>query len=287
MRRGDFLTIVVRWLGAGLGNVPPALVRARGLALCRRLRMALLGLGLTLVAGCGDSSDGASETSELGLSPAGLDSLAEDDSDPQESMEPVELSLPTAVEIPKVVVLGDSLAAGLHLPASESWPAVLAALLAQESLGIDLVNAGVSGDTTAGGLARMDWLLRQDPDLMIVELGGNDGLRGVSLASIEANLRAILQKLDDKDVDALLLGMKLPTNYGADYTAGFEQVFTRVAEDTGVPYVAFFLDGVAMNPDLNLPDGLHPNTAGHRILAQNLLPTLRPLVRGLIADSDE
>lgn len=197
------------------------------------------------------------------------------------------MALPLAADAPKVVVLGDSLAAGLHLPSNEAWPAVLANLLAEEGLGIDLVNAGVSGDTTAGGLARMDWLLRQNPDLMIVELGGNDGLRGVSLKSIEANVRAILKKLDDKDVDALLLGMKLPTNYGQEYTAGFEQLFVRIAEDTGVPFVAFFLEGVAMDPDLNLPDGLHPNTAGHRALAQNLLPVLRPLVRGLATEPSE
>ncbi|MFT4709327.1 MAG: acyl-CoA thioesterase-1 [Bacteroidia bacterium] len=284
MRRGDFLTFIVRPLLAmiGIAQVRPG--GAPGLGLGRRLQFALLGLGLTLVAGCGGSSDESSESSELGISPAGLDSLAVDASG---QPEPATMALPLAADAPKVVVLGDSLAAGLHLPSNEAWPAVLANLLAEEGLGIDLVNAGVSGDTTAGGLARMDWLLRQNPDLMIVELGGNDGLRGVSLKSIEANVRAILKKLDDKDVDALLLGMKLPTNYGQEYTAGFEQLFVRIAEDTGVPFVAFFLEGVAMDPDLNLPDGLHPNTAGHRALAQNLLPVLRPLVRGLATEPSE
>ena len=284
MRRGDFLTFMLRPLLGLIGDLPIDPIGASGLARGRRLPFALLAVGLTVFAGCGGSSDEPGESNGLGLSPAAMDSLEPDISG--ESNEAT-MALPVVVGAPKIVVLGDSLAAGLHLPASEAWPAVLANLLSQEGLGIDLVNAGVSGDTTAGGLARMDWLLHQDPDLMIVELGGNDGLRGVALEAIETNLRAILTKLNKKDVDAVLLGMKLPTNYGAEYTAGFEQLFARIAEDTGTPFVPFFLEGVAMDPALNLPDGLHPNTAGHRILAENVLPTLRSIVRGIMDTAEE
>lgn len=287
MRRSDFLTFIVRPLLGLIRNAPMGLAGASGLDRPRRLAFAPLALGLTLVAGCGGSSEEAGESTGLGLSPAAMDSLAGDAPDASDQADAITMALPVTAEAPKVVVLGDSLAAGLHLPSNEAWPAVLANLLAQEELGINLVNAGVSGDTTAGGLARMDWLLRQEPDLMIVELGGNDGLRGIALESIEANLRAILKKLDDKGVDAMLLGMKLPTNYGAEYTTGFEQLFARIAEDTNTPFVSFLLEGVAMDPALNLPDGLHPNTAGHRILAQNVLPTLRPLVRELMEAAEQ
>lgn len=187
---------------------------------------------------------------------------------------------------PRVLFLGDSLSAGLHLPANEAFPAVLRDRLAAQGLHFELVNAGVSGDTTAGGLARLDWLLRQEPDLVVVELGANDGLRGVALDSVEANLRAILERLEAEQVEVLLLGMKLPSNYGEQYASGFEQLFARLAEDTGVAFVPFFLDGVALDPELNLADGLHPNTAGHRILAANLLPALRPLVRALAPEPE-
>ena len=182
---------------------------------------------------------------------------------------------------PRVLFLGDSLSAGLHLPASEAFPAILAELLAAEELPIELVNAGVSGDTTAGGLARLDWLLAQEPALLVVELGANDGLRGVSLKSIEANLRAIVSRVQDRGIPLLLLGMKLPPNYGPAYTSGFAELFARVAEDTGVAFVPFFLEPVAADPELNLPDGLHPTSEGHRLIAEELLPVLRELVAEL------
>ena len=173
---------------------------------------------------------------------------------------------------PLVVFLGDSISAGLHLEADRAFPALLQERLSGRGVPFRLVNAGVSGDTTAGGLRRLDWLLRQEPDWVVVELGGNDGLRGIELASIEANLRAILAKVEAAGAKAALLGMKLPPNYGPDYITGFEEIFARVATDADVPFVPFFLEGVGGDPELNLPDGIHPTEEGHRRVADFLEP---------------
>ena len=143
---------------------------------------------------------------------------------------------------------------------------------------VDVINAGVSGDTTAGGLRRADWVLKQAPAWLVLELGGNDGLRGIELESIEANLRAIVDKARAAGADVVLLGQVLPPNYGPEYTAGFAAVFDRVAEDYDLPYVPFFLDGVGGVPELNLPDQLHPNPEGHEKIAEKLLPVFRELI---------
>lgn len=182
---------------------------------------------------------------------------------------------------PRVLFLGDSLSAGLHLPADEAFPAVLEQRLAAAGQPFELLNAGVSGDTTAGGLARLDWLLRQDPDLVVVELGANDGLRGVSLAAVESNLRKIIARLQERDLPVLLLGMQLPPNYGATYAGGFADLYRTVADDTGVHFVPFFLEGVAGDPKLNLPDGIHPTTEGHERIADNLEALMKDLVGDL------
>jgi acyl-CoA thioesterase-1 len=182
---------------------------------------------------------------------------------------------------PRVLFLGDSLSAGLHLPAEQAFPALLAERLGRGGLPVQLVNAGVSGDTTAGGLARLDWLLRQEPDLVVVELGGNDGLRGVRTDAVEENLRAIVQRSQAAGAEVLLLGMKLPPNYGAAYTSEFEAVFARVAAEQQVEFIPFFLEGVGGVPAMTMEDGLHPTAAGHRRLADNLYPVLSELVREL------
>lgn len=179
---------------------------------------------------------------------------------------------------PKVVFFGDSLTAGLALEVEEAFPARLGELLAEDGRPIEVVNAGVSGDTTAGGLARLDWILQQEPDIVVVQLGANDGLRGLDPRATEANLRAILERVQAVDARPLLLGMKLPPSYGPAYVAAFEQVFPRLAEELDVPYVPFFLDGIAGRPELHLADGIHPSAAGHVRAAENLLPHLRSLL---------
>lgn len=173
-----------------------------------------------------------------------------------------------------VVYLGDSLAAGYGLPEEEAFPAVVETLLCERGLEVETVNAGVSGDTTAGGRSRIGWLLRQRPDLVVVELGANDGLRGLSPEMTEENLVAIVEAVLDSGAAVLLTGMKVPPNYGGDYARRFEAVFTRLAEAYPVEFLPFLLEGVAGERALNLPDGIHPNAEGHRRVAANLAPRI-------------
>jgi len=180
---------------------------------------------------------------------------------------------------PRVVFLGDSLTAGFGLPQDQAFPARLEAILREEGTPIEAVNAGVSGDTSAGGLRRIDWLLRQEPDVVVVGLGANDGLRGLSPEQTETNLRAIVARTRDARARVLLLGMRLPPNYGREYTDRFEAVFARVAHDTDVALVPFLLEGVGGEPSLNLADGIHPNPEGQERVARNVLPYLRGLLR--------
>ena len=182
---------------------------------------------------------------------------------------------------PLVVFLGDSIAAGLHLAAGEAFPAVLQRELAADGLPFRLVNAGVSGDTSAGGLRRVEWLLDQDPDVLVVELGGNDGLRGQPTEAVEANLRAIAATARERGARVLLLGVRLPPNLGKEYVEAFEAVYPRLAEELDLAFVPFFMEGVAGEPELNLSDGLHPSAAGHRLLAEHVEPALRALLVSL------
>jgi len=163
-----------------------------------------------------------------------------------------------------IVALGDSLTVGLGVAPDEAWPALLEARLQRTASPYRVVNAGVSGDTSAGGAA----------------LGANDGLRGQPISALRANLTAIVERLKARKVKVLLAGMRLPPNYGAAYTGDFVAVFADVARRTGVPLVPFLLDGVAANARLNLADGIHPNAAGHRIIAERVWPHLRPLLAG-------
>lgn len=177
--------------------------------------------------------------------------------------------------LPTVAFLGDSLTAGFGLPEDEAFPAVLGGLLAAEGTPVEVLNAGVSGDTSAGGVTRVDWLLRQNPDVLVVGLGANDGLRGHALTTTEANLRRILEAARGADVEVVLLGMKIPPSHGLEYFEAFESMYPRLAREFDVELVEFLLEGVAARPGLNLEDGIHPNPAGHRILAANVLPALR------------
>lgn len=177
-----------------------------------------------------------------------------------------------------IVALGDSLTAGLGVAADEAYPALLEARLAREGYAYRVVNAGVSGDTTAGGLRRVDWVLRAKPEIAIVALGANDGLRAQSPQEMRENLTAIVKRLQAAGARVLLVGMRLPPNYGADYTTEFQAVFPEVARSTGAAFMPFLLDGVAADTRLNQPDGIHPTAAGYQVIADRLWPYLRPLL---------
>ena len=178
-----------------------------------------------------------------------------------------------------IVALGDSLTAGLGVAADEAYPARLEARLQQEGYAYRVVNAGVSGDTTAGGLRRVDWVLRAKPEIVIVALGANDGLRSQSPQAMRDNLAAIVNRLQAAGARVLLAGMRLPPNYGAEYTKEFQAVFPDVARSAHVAFMPFLLDGVAADPRLNQPDGIHPTPAGQQVIADRLWPYLRPLLK--------
>ncbi len=179
-----------------------------------------------------------------------------------------------------IVALGDSLTAGLGVDADEAFPARLQVRLRREGYAYRVVNAGVSGDTTAGGLRRVDWVLRTNPEIVIVALGANDGLRGQSPQAVRANLEEIVARLQAAGARVLLAGMRLPPNYGAEFTKEFEALFPAVARRAKIAFMPFLLDGVATDPRLNQPDGIHPTAAGHQVIADHLWSYLRPLLSG-------
>ena len=181
-------------------------------------------------------------------------------------------SLPGAAGEPQIAVLGDSLTAGFGLSREDAFPARLEAALRAEGHAWRVIDAGVSGDTSAGGLARLDWVLADKPEIVIVELGANDGLRGLPTEQMEANLDAILAQVRDSGAAVLLAGMRAPANFGPDYEAAFRAVYERLATRHGVPFYPFFLEGVAMEPDLNQSDGIHPNAAGVAEIVRRILP---------------
>jgi acyl-CoA thioesterase-1 len=171
---------------------------------------------------------------------------------------------------PLVIFLGDSLTAGRGLPADSAFPALVAKMSSEKGRPMRVVNAGVSGDTTSGGLERVSWLLNQKPDLLVVGLGANDAFRGQPVDRIEANLRTIVERAKASGVRVLLLGMRVPTNYGPDYTEAFAAIYPRVAKSERVDLMPFLLDGVGGHPDLNFDDGIHPNEQGERMVAANV-----------------
>jgi acyl-CoA thioesterase-1 len=181
----------------------------------------------------------------------------------------------------KILALGDSLTAGYGLPEADAFTTRLQAALAAHGIRATVINGGVSGDTTAGGLSRLDWALGDRPDLVILELGANDALRGIDPAAARANLDAMLAKLRDARVPVLLAGMLAPPNLGSDYAAAFNPIYPELAAKYGVPLYPFFLDGVARDPALNQPDGLHPNAAGVAVIVGRLLPVLIRTIEAL------
>jgi acyl-CoA thioesterase-1 len=177
-----------------------------------------------------------------------------------------------------IVVLGDSLTAGLGVAREEAYPALLEARLRREGYDYRVVNAGVSGDTSAGGLRRVDWALRARPEIVIVALGANDGLRGLPVDALRDNLEQIVRRVRAAGARVLLAGMRVPPNYGDEYARDFAAVFPEVARRTGVPLAPFLLDGVAGEARLNQADGIHPTAEGQRLIASRLWSHLRPLL---------
>jgi acyl-CoA thioesterase I len=180
---------------------------------------------------------------------------------------------------PRILVLGDSLTAGYGLAPGEAFPARLQARLAAAGIPATIINGGVSGDTSADGLARLDWVMSDHPDFVLVELGANDALRGIDPKLTYANLDGILAKLQASRVKMMLLGMLAPPNWGRDYQRDFDGIYKRLAAKYKVPLYPFVLDGVAMDPALNQADGLHPNAKGAEIIAEKLEPAVARLLQ--------
>lgn len=178
----------------------------------------------------------------------------------------------------RILALGDSLTAGYGLARSEGFVAQLEAALRARGIPARVLDGGVSGDTTAGGLARLEWALADRPDVAIVALGGNDGLRAIPPEATYANLDAILRRLAERGVPALLAGMLAPPNLGRDYAEAFRDVFARLAREHDVVFYPFFLEGVAADPVLNQPDGIHPNARGVAVMVERILPAVERLI---------
>jgi acyl-CoA thioesterase-1 len=187
-----------------------------------------------------------------------------------------------AARVPVILAFGDSLTAGLGLPPGEAFPAQLQAWLHKRGNEVRVVNAGVSGDTTAGGLARLDWALADKPDFVILALGANDALRGIEPSAVHDNLDKMIGKIEAAgSAKVLLLGMQAPPNWGEEYKRAFDRVFPELARRYHLPLYPFFLEGVAMEPELNQADGLHPNERGVAVLVEKIAP----IVAGLIGRS--
>jgi acyl-CoA thioesterase-1 len=178
---------------------------------------------------------------------------------------------------PKIVILGDSLTAGLGLPVEKSYPSLLQQRLTASGLDYEVVNAGVSGDTSAGGLSRLDWALQGEVRILVVALGGNDGLRGIAAEELKRNLGTIIERAQAKGIRVILAGMEAPPNYGRDYIVSFHKVYPALAAQYHVAFVPFLLQGVAGIESLNQRDGIHPTAAGARIVSDTVWSVLKPL----------
>ena len=178
---------------------------------------------------------------------------------------------------PRIVALGDSLTAGLGLSTADAYPALLQQRIQDEGLDFEVVNAGVSGDTSAGGLSRLDWALEGDVRVLIVALGGNDALRGLPTDQLQHNLAQIIERAQAKGITVILAGMEAPPNYGRDYIVAFHKIYPALAQQYHVAFVPFLLQGVAGSEALNQRDGIHPTAAGARLVAANVWAALAPI----------
>jgi acyl-CoA thioesterase I len=188
--------------------------------------------------------------------------------------------VPAAAEAVRMVGFGDSLMAGYRLDPGQSFPEQLEQALRASGHDVVITNAGVSGDTTSGGLERLDWSVPEETDIVLLELGANDMLRGVSPELTERNLAAMIERLQERDIEVILIGMMAAPNLGASYRDAFDGIYPRLAESHDVPLYPFFLDGVATRADMMLDDGMHPNAAGVATMVERVLP----LVEEVLAD---
>src|SRR5688500_7249345 len=192
------------------------------------------------------------------------------------------LKTPEALaERPKIIAFGDSLTAGFGLTERESYPYLLQERLNRDGYNYEVLNAGVSGDTSLGGLERIDWVLEQDNvSILVLELGANDLLRGASVSRMKSNLDQIIRKAKAKNVTVLLCGMLAPPTMGADYQRAYSSAFPDLANEHNVSYLPFLLENVAMKKELNQSDGIHPNADGTRIMMENIYRELKPMLAG-------
>lgn len=183
----------------------------------------------------------------------------------------------------KILFFGDSITAGYGIDKNKAFPALIQQKIDSLDWNFKAVNAGLSGETSAGGLRRVDWILRQDFKVFILELGGNDGLRGIDVESTKQNLKKIIDKVRDKKPDAkiILTGMQVPPNLGPEYTGDFKEMYPEIAKEKDVTLIPFLLEDVGGNPDLNQGDGIHPTAKGHKIIAETVWEELKPILQEL------
>ena len=192
-------------------------------------------------------------------------------------VEPAAATPSARANVPRIIFLGDSLTAGLGLDIQDNFPSLIQARLEEKGREFEVVNAGVSGDTSAGGLRRLEWAMADgNPRILVVALGGNDGLRGLPPEQLEANLAAIIERGQARGLTVILAGMEAPPNFGADYTARFRGVYPALAQRYRIPLIPFLLEGVAGDPAFNQSDGIHPNQRGAQVVADLVWRTLEP-----------
>lgn len=227
-------------------------------------------------------SGGAFALFLLALAGCGGNATSQPASKPAQA-QPAAPSADPAGSRPRIVALGDSLTAGLGLPESQAYPALLQKKLDADGYNFEVVNAGVSGDTSAGGLRRLDWSLEGDVKVLIVALGANDGLRGLPVAEMKNNLARIIERAREEEIVVILAGMEAPPNYGDDYTSAFRRVYPELAREHGVRLLPFLLANVAGDTALNQSDGIHPNARGAEIIADGIWQMLQPVLDQLTA----
>ena len=241
----------------------------------------VIGATFLAFAGCEDSAEQASAPEQL--RPPTSRAAAEHHP-PQQSLTQPTTGRSTqrrdaaSTDLLRIIAFGDSLTAGLGVASEEAYPAQLQRRLDESGYQVRVINAGVSGETSAGGLRRVSWVLKSQPNLVILELGGNDGLRGIDPEVTQANLDHIIRQFQEADVPIILAGIKLPPNYGQTFAARFAAIYTELARKHRLTFIPFFLEGVATHNDLMQADGIHPTAEGYRVIVDNMLPVITPLL---------